>query len=64
MKMRDPHGDREALHEEELLDDWVTAGGGNPLDFDDRVDAFMDPFGFHDDFGDGFGGFGWFGGDE
>ena len=45
----DPY-DREALHEEELLDDWVTAGGGNPLDFDDRVDAFMDPFGFHDDY--------------
>lgn len=65
----DPY-DREALNEEELLDDWVLAHGGNPYDFGDRVDAFTDPFGFHDDFGggdggfDGFGNWGGFGGGE
>ena len=48
--------DREALYEEEMLDDWVIASGGNPFDFDDRVDAISDLFGFDDDFdgGDGF----------
>ena len=57
----DPY-DREALYEEQLLDDWVIASGGNPLDFGDRSDAFTDPFGFGDDFGGGDGGFGGFGG--
>lgn len=51
----DPY-DREALYTDQLMDDWVIAGGGNPYDYGDRVDAFTDPFGFHDDFGGGFGG--------
>ena len=56
----DPY-DREALSEEQRLDDWVIAGGGNPMDYDDCVDAFTDPFGFHDDFGGGDGFFDGFG---
>ena len=56
----DPY-DREALYTDQLMDDWVIAGGGNPYDYGDRVDAFSDPFGFHDDFGGGDGGFGGFG---
>ena len=54
----DPY-DREALYEEEMLDDWIIAGGGDPFDYGDRMDAIADPFGFGDDFGDGDG----FGGD-
>ena len=56
----DPY-DRQALYEEQLLDDWVIAGGGDPADFDSCVDAFSDPFGFHDDFGGGDGFFDGFG---
>lgn len=44
----DPY-DRQALYDEEVIDDWVIAGGGDPLDFDDRMDALTDPFGFGDD---------------
>ena len=57
----DPY-EREALYTSQLMDDWVIASGGNPYDYGDRVDAFSDPFGFHDDFGGGDGGFGGFGG--
>jgi len=44
----DPY-DRQALYDEEVVDDWVIAGGGDPFDFDDRMDAFADPFGFGGD---------------
>ena len=44
----DPY-DRQALYDEEVVDDWVIAGGGDPFDFDDRMDAFADPFGFDGD---------------
>ena len=38
--------DRQALYDEQMVDDWIIAGGGNPYDYGDRVDAFSDPFGF------------------
>lgn len=44
----DPY-DRQALYEDQMMDDWVIAGGGNPFDYDDRAEAFSDPFGFGDD---------------
>ena len=57
----DPY-DRQAVYDDQLVDDWVIASGGNPADYGDWSDAFTDPFGFHDDFGGGDGGFGGFGG--
>ena len=44
----DPY-DRQTLYDEEVIDDWVIAGGGDPFDLDDRMDALVDPFGFGDD---------------
>lgn len=44
----DPY-DRQALYDDQLMDDWVIAHGGNPADYGDWAETFSDPFGFGGD---------------